>query len=215
MIEPRNYPVTKQIFNSANHPVSNSLNRRHNYRMKPEESRLLDGARCFDPEALAEIYDAYSSVLFAYAIRLLGDNSQAEECVADTFYRFLQALRSGVGPDHYLQAYLYRIAHNWITDRYRRQPPPTIELDEKIADASQTDPSWLAGDRIQQQQVRAALVRLTPEQRQVLVLKFWEGLDNEQISHTIQKPISAVKALQHRAINALRRIMLPSKEVIE
>jgi len=183
--------------------------------MKPEELRLLNGARCFDAEALAAIYDQYSPVLYAYALRLLGDSDQAEECVADTFYRFLQALRSGAGPEQYLQAYLFRVAHNWITDRYRRQPPPPLELDEQVADGAETDPSKLAWEHIQQQQVRAALIRLTPEQRQVLVLKFWEGMDNEVISAAIQKPVTAVKSLQHRAINALRRIMLHTKKETE
>jgi RNA polymerase sigma-70 factor, ECF subfamily len=183
--------------------------------MKPDELRLLSGARCLDPEALAEIYDSYSSALYGYAMRLLGDSGQAEECVAETFYRFLLAIKAGAGPDRYLQAYLFRIAHNWITDRYRRQPPPPLELDEEIADARGREPSDLTDTRLQQQQVRAALIRLTPEQRQVLVLKYWEGLDNEIISASLHKPVSAIKSLQHRAINTLRRILLPSIEVKE
>jgi RNA polymerase sigma-70 factor, ECF subfamily len=183
--------------------------------MKPEELRLLNGARCFEPEALADIYDSYSTALYAYAIRLLGDSSQAEECVADTFCRFLQALRAGAGPDRYLQAYLYRIAHNWITDRYRRQPPPPLDLEEEIADCGGTDPARLAFDRLQQQHVRAALARLTPDQRQVLVLKYWEGMNNELIAEAVQKPVTAVKALQHRAINALRRMLRSNIEVTQ
>jgi RNA polymerase sigma-70 factor, ECF subfamily len=183
--------------------------------MKPDEQRLLSGAHCFDSQALADIYDLYSPALYAYAMRLLGDSSLAEECVSETFYRFLQALRGGAGPSHYLQAYLYRVAHNWITDRYRRQPPPPLELDERLVDEGQLDPSRAALTHFQQQQVRAALIRLTAEQRQVLVLKFWEGLDNEVISASIEKPIGAVKALQHRAINTLRRILLGADEVME
>jgi RNA polymerase sigma-70 factor, ECF subfamily len=183
--------------------------------MKPEELRLLNGARCFEPEALSDIYDSYSTPLYAYAIRLLGDSSQAEECVADTFCRFLQALRAGAGPDRYLQAYLYRIAHNWITDRYRRQPPPPLELEEESLDGRDIDPSRLVFDRLQQQHVRAALARLTPDQRQVLVLKYWEGMNNELIAEAVQKPVTAVKALQHRAINALRRMLRSTTEVTQ
>jgi len=64
-----------------------------------------------------------------------------------------------------------------------------------------------------QQQVRAALLRLTPEQRQVIVLKYIEGCDNETIAAALQKPVSAVKSLQHRALGALKRLLLQEKEV--
>src|SRR5512138_184862 len=96
------------------------------------EQDLLNGARALDMQALAAIYDRYSPGLYAYAMRLLGDECQAEDCVAETFSRFLKSLRAGQGPEEHLQAYLYRIAHNWITDLYRRQPPPPFELDENL-----------------------------------------------------------------------------------
>jgi len=90
--------------------------------------------------------------------------------VADTFQRFLLALRAGGGPDGYLKAYLYRIAHNWITDLYRRQPFPTVELSENMMTDGNANPESAAETRFEQQHVRAALRCLTAEQRQVLVL---------------------------------------------
>ena len=91
--------------------------------MDKHQEELLRRARKFDQQALAEIYDSYSTGLFGYALRLLGDTNLAEECVAEAFTRFLNALHSGKGPKDHLKAYLYRIAHNWITDYYRRHPP--------------------------------------------------------------------------------------------
>ena len=61
--------------------------------------------------------------------------------------------------------------------------------------------------------VRAALARLTDEQRQVIVLKFYEGLSNEEVASAINKPVGAVKALQHRALAALRRALAQVVEV--
>ena len=83
--------------------------------MGTQEDELLHAARQFDRQALTEIYDRYSTALYAYAMRLLGNPELAEECVADTFQRFLLALRAGGGPDGYLKAYLYRIAHKEIS----------------------------------------------------------------------------------------------------
>jgi RNA polymerase sigma-70 factor (ECF subfamily) len=104
------------------------------------ENAWLSAAQRFEPEALAAIYDAYSPRIYAYAMRLLGDYDLAEECVAETFTRFLQALYVGRGPRNNLRAYLYRTAHNWITDRFRRQPPPTLALGDNLPQARDPQP---------------------------------------------------------------------------
>jgi RNA polymerase sigma-70 factor (ECF subfamily) len=177
------------------------------------ESNLIQRARQFEEAALAEIYDTYSPGVYRYAMRLLGDASQAEDCVADTFLRFLQALRSQGGPQDHLQAYLYRIAHNWITDQYRRQPPPPLPL---LEDLVSPDDELFQGvfDTIEKKRVRGALRCLTPEQRLVINLKYLEGWENEHVALILEKPISAVKSLQSRALRALRRILLPHEKEI-
>jgi RNA polymerase sigma-70 factor, ECF subfamily len=58
-----------------------------------------------------------------------------------------------------------------------------------------------------QARARAALWQLTPDQRLVVTLKYFEGFDNEEIAVALGKPIGAVKSLQHRALAALRRIL--------
>src|SRR5574338_47947 len=96
------------------------------------ESRLLESARRFDQAAFGEIYDSYSPGVFRYAVRLLGDVDLAEECVAETFSRFLKVLHNGGGPKDYLQAYLYQVAHHWITDYYRRRTIPELPLNDEL-----------------------------------------------------------------------------------
>jgi len=177
-----------------------------------EEYRLLAGARQFDQEALAAIYETYSPALYAYALRLLGDEIRAEECVADVFSRFLRALRGGQGPKEYLRAYLYRVAHNWVTDQYRREPPPPLNLDEDLADDSRHHPERQAEKKILQEQLRGALRRLTPEQRQVVILRYVQDCAPDEVAAALNRPVGAVKALQHRGIAALRKILLKEDE---
>jgi RNA polymerase sigma-70 factor, ECF subfamily len=171
------------------------------------ERELLERAQRFDERALAEIYDRWSPVLYRYALRLLRQADLAEECVAETFSRFLTALQHGNGPHEFLQAYLYRIAHNWITDFYRRNGPVILPLDPELAADATNEPPQAAIEKMERQQVLTALQALTPDQRQVILLKFVEQLDNETIAAALQKPVGAVKALQHRALEALRRIL--------
>ena len=177
-----------------------------------KEIDLLSRAKRFDLETLAEIYDSYNPRIYAYARRLLGEDDLAEECAAETFSRFLSALKAGRGPERYLQAYLYRIAHNWITDQYRRQPPPPLSPEADFNLAGEILPEHEADLRIQQEQVRSALRRLTPEQCQVVMLKFVEGWENQAVAAALQKPVGAVKSLQHRALVSLRRMLAGSPE---
>ena len=171
------------------------------------ENQLLRGARCFDTIILAEIYDHYSPKLYCYAARRLGSSQQAEDCVAETFSRFLHALQAGGGPKKHLQAYLYRVAHNWITDQYRREPPPPVELDPNLQADEYNNPSRLVALRLKEEQVRSALRLLTPDQQQVIMLKFIEGFSNKEIATTMKKSEGAVKSLQHRGLAALQRIL--------
>ena len=174
---------------------------------------LLPGARQFDENALSEVYRALNRPLYAYAYRLVGEACEAEDLVAETFRRFLLAMRNGGGPREHLAAYLYRTLHNLITDRYRRRPAPDLLLDESLEADGDDDPALAAPLHIEQARARAALWKLTPEQRLVITLKYFEGMSNEEVAAALGKPIGAVKSLQHRALEALRRLLV--NEVIE
>lgn len=125
--------------------------------------------------------------------------------MAETFERFLQAVHRGGGPRDHLQAYLYRVAHNWITDFYRRQPPPSMELDTNLRSSSNPVQSTI--ENMESESLRAALMQLTPEQSQAIALKHLEGWTNKEISSAIGKSEGAVKALQRRGLKTLKQIL--------
>jgi RNA polymerase sigma-70 factor (ECF subfamily) len=168
------------------------------------ETDLLHGARELNAGILAEIYDLYNPGIFAFAYRLLGESSAAEDCAAETFTRFLKTLQSGMGPSDHLQAYLYRIAHNWITDRFRREPVPMLELDENIPNHSAENLENQMEEVQALNEIQTALRSLTADQRQVIALRFVEGWGTDQVATAMQRPAGAIKALQHRALAALR-----------
>jgi RNA polymerase sigma-70 factor (ECF subfamily) len=74
------------------------------------------------------------------------------------------------------------------------------------------DPVGSAERHLSEAQVRAALRQLTPDQQQVIALKFLEGLSNQEVADVTGKPVGAVKSLQHRALAALGRQLVPDKE---
>jgi RNA polymerase sigma-70 factor (ECF subfamily) len=174
------------------------------------ERELLELARRFDQGALAEIYDRFNSPIYYYSLRLLGDAMHAEDCAAETFSRLLQALQGGGGPTGNLKAYLFRSAHNWIVDHFRRTPPLPLDAEVDLVNPGDDLPGEVE-QKILQGKVRRTLRLLTAEQRQVIALRFIEGWDLEEIADCLEKPVGAVKALQHRAVAALRK-MLPEEE---
>jgi len=143
----------------------------------------------------------------------MGDQHLAEECVAETFSRFLGSLKGNPsGPDH-VQAYLYRVAHNWITDYYRRQPPPEEPLIESIHDRKNGNVSDVLGEQMERERVRNALLLLPGEQRQVISLRFLEEQSHQDVSEILGKSPEATRALQYRAIASLRRMLMQTEEV--
>lgn len=170
------------------------------------ETELIIKARQMDVEALTEIYDEISPGIYRYAYRLLGDQNLAEDCVSETFSRFLTKLSERKGPKQYLRAYLYRIAHNWITDFYRRPLPEEPGLPEKITSNAKT-PEELASDHIESEEIRTTILSLPTLQQQVILLKFLEEWDNQEIAKSINKSVGAVKALQNRGFKKLKLLL--------
>lgn len=146
---------------------------------------------------LGELYDTHAPRIFRYIYHRVGIRAVAEDLTSEVFVRFL---RVRTKPDN-VPAYLFRMAHNLIVD-YLRQTQP-VELSDELAN-ERDDPANLAEDALLRVRVRRAIARLTPDQQQVVVLKFLEGFANEEIAQIIGKPVGAVKALQHRALVMLR-----------
>jgi len=168
---------------------------------------LLERVQQWDETALAEVYDTYAPAIYRYACRHLGNSDSAQEIVADTFHRFLVALKQGAGPQQELSAWLYRVAHNLIADYYRRESiRGAVEIDENMPSrAPQTEAAALQREEITR--IRQAFQHLPSLQQQVINLRFGEGLSLEEVAQVTEKTVGAVKALQHRAIEALRTML--------
>jgi RNA polymerase sigma-70 factor, ECF subfamily len=177
-----------------------------------EAHMTLNTSQIYSKQVLTEMYEEHSPGLFRYAYRLLGDQDMAEECVSETFSRFLHAVRDGGGPSDNARAYLYRTVHNWVMDHYRRQPLPSLSLDEELHSGEQEHVSQRVAKEMLRENVRAALLRLPTEQQQVIQLRFLEDWPHEEVAAQLGKSVEATRALQHRAMTALRRMLLVKEE---
>ncbi|MBK9055309.1 MAG: sigma-70 family RNA polymerase sigma factor [Chloroflexi bacterium] len=174
--------------------------------MNEKHDPLLSRVQAFDRQALADVYESYQPLIYSYIFRRVGDVEPARDLTADVFKHLLQAIQQGSGPEQSLRAWLYRAAHNQVIDYYRRQQfRHHLPLPDDDLVATADEPAQMAEQTFLVGQVRQALHALTADQQQVIALKFLEGWSNDEIAAQINKPVGAVKSLQHRALAALQR----------
>ena len=176
-----------------------------------DDEVLVAALKANDAAAIRQVYRLYADGVYRYALYQLGDRAAAEDGAGEVFLRLLTSIERYQYRGVPLQAYLYRIARNLVVDQQRRRGrlAPLEALPEQRALSA--NPAHLAEQRLSWQELQAALGRLTEEQRQVVLLKFVEDLDNRQVAAAIGKNEGAVKALQHRALASLRRILERSR----
>ena len=166
-------------------------------------------------EELIQIYEENSPGIYRYAVRLLGDAVLAEDCVSETFSRFLGAIQRGGGPRENIRAYLYRVAHNWITDYFRRQPLPELQIEDYEPVENGSNPASKVADLEERERVRAAILRLPAEQQQIIQLRFIENWSHEEVAQVLGKSTDATRSMQYRAVGSLRRMLMEEEPTNE
>ncbi len=159
-------------------------------------------------EELIAIYEQDSPGIYRYAVRLLGDANLAEDCVSETFSRFLAVIQRGGGPRENVRAYLYRVAHNWVTDYYRRTPSPELEIEDYEPVEPGSNPASKVADMMERDRVREAILRLPAEQQQIIQLRFLENWSHEEVAQVLGKSADATRSMQYRALGSLRRMLM-------
>ncbi len=171
------------------------------------EWELVQRAQALEESALADLYSTYYPRVYNYAFLQLGDIQAAEDLASEVMLKVLESVRKYQFKGAPFSAWVFRIARNRLIDLHRRRKRRgEVDLTEPVA-AMQTSPEVLAERALDRGQLHLALKYLTDEQRQVIVLKFIEGFDNGSIARVLGRSEGAVKSLQHRALNSLRRIM--------
>lgn len=158
----------------------------------------------FDKENLIKLYEENNEALYRYAYRYLSDQDLAEECVSEVFTRYLQVLKDGKNPRENPRAYLYRIAHNWVVDHYRKRKPDE-NIGEDLIPDRMTNPEMQFSKAQIHEKLRGALLKLPEEQRRVIELHILEDWSHEEIADQLGKSKEASRALQYRGLRRLRK----------
>lgn len=167
---------------------------------------LLGRAYQRDESALEAIFDMYYPALYRYLYHHTGHLQTAEDLTATVFQRFLEQLYADKPPITHLSGWLFRVAYRLMVDDIRRtKVRDTDELPDDVSTESLTEQTVFA--QIQTNQIHDALTQLPIRQREVILLRYIAELDLSATAHVLGMNINSVKALQHRAITNLKRIL--------
>ncbi|MEL7645043.1 MAG: sigma-70 family RNA polymerase sigma factor [Anaerolineaceae bacterium] len=172
-----------------------------------EEAELVERAKT-DPEAFGELYEKYIERIYNYVYFRVGSVHDAEDLTARVFLKALNNLGRYRSMGLPFSAWLYRIAHNLIANHHRdqaRRREIPIE-DMSIVNIPARLPAIDAS--IGREQDAEALWRmindLSPQKRELILLKFVEKLTNSEIAAVLNKSESAIKSLYHRTLLEMR-----------
>jgi RNA polymerase sigma-70 factor (ECF subfamily) len=171
-----------------------------------EEALLIYRAQQADPAAWDEIFERYYDPVFSFVFCRTAERTSAEDVTAEVFVEAWKGIRRFRYRGTPLLPWLYRIAHNLLADYHRsRRRSPTQPLAEEThrhngaSDEAEHVVLW--------QSISEAMKRLTPDQQQVLVCRFVQGLSLAETGEALGKRENAIKALEFRALRAVRRIL--------
>jgi RNA polymerase sigma factor (sigma-70 family) len=172
------------------------------------DDRLMTAVQEGDVSRMGVLFERHHHALFNFFLRLTGDRQASEDMVQDVFLRMLK-YRATYRPGSQFRTWMYHLARNIRIDRARARPPE-VELDTTVHDPPTTSvaPSEKVDRDEQVALLRRAMARLPDDKRELLVLSRFQGLKYEQVGELLGCEVGAVKVRVHRAVRALRSIVI-------
>lgn len=162
---------------------------------------VVEAARLGDAAALAQVCERLYPRIHRYLSYKVSDPRDAEDLAGEVFVRMLGSIREQKGD---LEAWLFRIAGNVATDHYRKRAVRSgeVELPEELPGG--IDPEAVTERKLDGDRLRQGLKALTEEQREMVILRFIMGYEPNEVAALTGRSAGAVRALQFRALSALR-----------
>ena len=168
------------------------------------EQNLLERALLLERDAFGQIFDTYFDAIYRYIYLRVRHKETAEDLAQEVFKRLVDAFGQGRGPNRNLKPWLYRVARNLIIDEARSQTIRQHEpLDETLPQIG-ADVTVQANRAILTAAVREAIDKLTRKQKDVIVLKFLQGLTTGEIANVLKISERGVLKLQQRGLATMR-----------
>src|SRR5437016_7160687 len=167
---------------------------------------LVTRAQAGDRNALEELYLEHFDRIYSYLHITVGNRHDAEDLTTQTFLKMLESIGKFRWQAAPFSAWLFRIAHNLAMDHFRarRRWQPEEDVPEQPGE-EEPSAEMIAMQSIGRQSMLELIENLSPEQQQVLTLKFVFNFPNAEVATILGKTEGAIKSLQHRALVSLQK----------
>lgn len=177
-----------------------------------EAPEVVTRAQAGDPDAIAELYEQHWGLVYRFCYRRTSNTHMAEDLATDVFERLIKKVETFEWRGQEISAWLLVVARNIIADRFKSKP-----YQKEVQSGTTTDyalgysaagpgPEDVATDNITHETVLRMMDRLSPDQREVLRLRFLCEMSMEEAAAVMGKEVSSIKALQFRAVRTMRRL---------
>lgn len=169
-------------------------------------TQAVEAAQRGEAQGWTALFERFYPDVHAYALARLGDLTAAEDVTQDVFVAAVTSIRTlRDRREPAVQAWFLHICRYKVVDSIRRGIRQRgLVLDARPLEA---DPSSIAEMNVEADRVRAAMAHLTEDQRDILVRRFVLDQSLEDVASTTKRTVGAVKSLQHRALESLRRAL--------
>jgi len=164
---------------------------------------VLEAARAGDEWAWSRLYGELAGPVLGY-LRVRGA-AEPEDLLGEVFLQVARNLSSFSGDATGFRSWIFTIAHRRMIDERRASGRRRLELVVDRESGPSQDPALIVMDRLTEERIAATLQCLVPDQRDVLLLRIMGGITVEEVAIILGKTIGAVKALQRRALQAIKR----------
>jgi RNA polymerase sigma factor (sigma-70 family) len=180
-----------------------------------DDRRLIRDYLAGSDAAFEALFDRHGAALFSFAYHLLGRRQDAEDLCQSAWVEAIRSLGSFQGRSAF-RTWLHGIALNLYRNQRRRVRPEFEELEaELLATAAEADPQAMAERRESARDLCAALARLDPAQREVVILREVQGFTYREIAALLNCPLGTVKSRLHYALAALRAALTDPTAPVE
>ena len=176
------------------------------------DAALVQAAQAGDVRAFGELYERYRQPVYRYCLARSSSRHEAEDLVSEVFLKAMESLARYRDQGLPFIAFLYRVARNAAIDRSRRDRGASL-FDISVEPRSSVDVEGDAARASDMQTVLAALRKIKPEYREVILLRFVEGYSAADVAKLLDKAEKAIWNLQQRGLERLRHELTRSGEL--
>ncbi len=163
-----------------------------------------------DVEAFQALYETHLDTVYRYVYYKVGNGQLAEDLTQQIFLKAWEAIHRYQWRELPFQHWLLRLARNAVIDHYRSVKPSNASLLDPMGEGIDPEVEIAHGEMVQT--LQDAVRQLPEEQREVIVLRFIEQMPHAEVARHLGKSAATVRVIQHRALQALRRLLDQDEE---